>query len=88
MPDYGDSLHFQNLLTKDLLWSLTVTPLGKKEECLGVRRRKKEIFYIDQVQGQYKHSFVPPPTSFFQMRPDFRPNILNLSVTGAGFAER
>lgn len=64
MPDYGGSLHFQNLLTKDLLWSLTVIPLGKKEECLGVLRRKKEIFYIDQVQGQYKHSFVPPHLLF------------------------
>lgn len=68
--------------------SLTVTALGKKEEFLGVRWRKKEIFYFDQVQGQYKHSFCPPPLSFFQMRPDFRPNILYLSVTGAGFAER
>lgn len=67
--------------------SLTVTALGKKEEFLGVRRRKKEMFYIDQVQGQYKYSFCRPPPHF-QMRPDFRPNTFNLSVTGAGFAER
>lgn len=65
--------------------SLTVTALGKKEEFLGVRRRKKEMFYIDQVQAQDKYSFCPP---HFQMRTDFRPNTLNLSVTGAGFAER